>query len=35
MAEIFTWTITLRDGRVIRASHHPFHFFVDDEKTQK
>ena len=31
MIEIFTWTITLRNGKVLRASHHPFHFYVDDD----
>lgn len=33
MSEVFTWTITLRNGKVLRASRHPFHFYVDgDEK---
>lgn len=34
MPEIFTWTITLRNGKVLRAAHRPFHFYIDegDEK---
>ena len=31
MVEIFTWTVT-RNGRVIRAKKHPFHFWIDDTK---
>lgn len=31
MTEVFTWTITLRNGKVLRASHRPFHFYVDDD----
>ena len=31
MIEVFTWTIT-RNGKVIRAKDHPFHFWIDDEQ---
>ncbi len=33
MEEVYTWTITLRNGKVLRATNHPFHFWVK-EKTQ-
>ena len=32
MSEVYTWTITLRNGRTLRAVDHPFHFYTDDEK---
>ncbi len=33
MEEVYTWTITLRNGKVLRATNRPFHFWVK-EKTQ-
>lgn len=31
MTEVFSWTITLRNGKVLRAKNHPFHFFVEEK----
>lgn len=34
MEEVYTWTITLRNGKVLRATNRPFHFVVGEKKTQ-
>lgn len=35
MIEVYAWTITLRNGKVIRAKEHPFHFWVKEKTPSK